>query len=129
VVFDVVRDQQKGAPLAGRAPFLLFCFQSRISPAVLAAARVRWFFSKGEMEEKEEEGTGRRSVLLPPLSLNRHLRHPGHSSFAGLLAPLVLRGRHARSQLRQSGRSAVREMSSRKNEDRKGWQGAGPELS
>ena len=44
-------------------------------------------------------------------------------------APLVLPSRDARPQLRQSGRSAVREVSSRKDEDRKGWQGAGPELS
>ncbi len=75
------------------------------------------------------EGCGRRSVLLPPLSLNRRLRHPGRSSFAGLLAPLALRSRDARPQLPQSGRSAVREVSSRKDEDTKGWQGAGPELS
>lgn len=46
-------------------------------------------------------------VLLPTQLLNRHLRYPGHSFFAGLSAPLVLRGRDARSQLRQSGRSAV----------------------
>lgn len=83
VVFDVVRDQQKGAPLMGRAPFLRFCFQPRFSSAVLTAMRVRRVF-KREMEGKGEEGTGRRSVLLPPLSLNRHLRHPGHSSIAGL---------------------------------------------
>ncbi len=75
------------------------------------------------------EGCGRRSVLLPTLSLNRRLRDPGRLSFAGLAAPLVLPSRDARPQLRQSGRSAVREVSSRKYEDRKGWQGAGPEPS
>jgi hypothetical protein len=67
--------------------------------------------------------------LLPTLSLNSGLRHPGHLSCAGLLAPLVLHSRDARPQLRQSGRSAVREVSSRKDEDRKGRQGAGPEPS
>ena len=46
--------------------------------------------------------------------LNRRLRYPGHSFFAGLSVPLVLRSRDARSQLRQSGRSAVLEVSSRK---------------
>jgi hypothetical protein len=56
----------------------------------------------------------RRSVLLPTQLLNRRLRDPSHLFFAGLSAPLVLRSRNARSQLRQSGRSAVLEVSSRK---------------
>ncbi len=67
-----------------------------------------------EKRKRRRERTGRRSVLLPTLTLNRRLRYPGYSFFAGLSAPLVLRSRDARSQLRQSGRSAVREVSSRK---------------
>jgi len=65
-------------------------------------------------KRKRRERTDRRSVLLPTRALNRRLRYPGHSFFAGLSAPLVLRSRDARSQLRQSGRSAVLEVSSRK---------------
>jgi len=56
----------------------------------------------------------RSSPLPPPLTLNRCLRHPGRSSFAGLQAPLVVCGRDARQQLRRSVRPAVLRMSSEK---------------
>lgn len=77
--------------------------------------------SNREEEKKEGQdpspiGPPADAVAQPPL------RHPGHSSFAGLSAPLVRRSRDARSQVRQSGRSAVREVSSSRDEDRKGWQ-------
>jgi hypothetical protein len=66
------------------------------------------------LQGRIDQESGRRPVVLPTQLLNRHLRYPGHSFFAGLSAPLVLRSRDARSQLRQSGRSAVLEVSSRK---------------
>ena len=52
--------------------------------------------------------SSRRRFAQPPPA------HPGNSSFAGPLAPLVLRRRDARRQLRRSGRPAVREVSSEK---------------
>ena len=66
------------------------------------------------MQGRIDQESARRSVLLPTRTLNRRLRYPGHSFFAGLSAPLVLHSRDARPQLRQSGRSAVLEVSSRK---------------
>ena len=79
-----------------------------------APRRTRTALLMEKRKRRRKEKTGRRSVLLPTRALNRRLRYPGHSSFAGLSAPLVLRSRDARSQLRPSGRSAVREVSSRK---------------
>ncbi len=63
------------------------------------------------MNERAGGGTGRRSVGPETLALNRRLRHPGPSSFAGLIALLVQPGRDARPQLHRPARSAVPGMS------------------
>jgi len=56
-----------------------------------------------------------RSQSSPPVAASAQPppTHPGHSSFAGLSAPLVLCGSNARPQLHPAARSAVREMSSK----------------
>lgn len=68
----------------------------------------------------------RRSFLLPPLSLNCRLRDPGRSSFAGLKSPACPAQQRCSAAVAAvrppGGPGGVLE----KNEDRKGWQGAGP---
>jgi ParB family chromosome partitioning protein len=124
-----VQDLHTSWAAVSDGPFFYLSLNSdvaRLARGGIGLSLVRGGRKKNGKEEKGEEETGRRSVLPPTLTLNRRLPHPGNSSFAGPIAPLVLRRRDARPQLRRSGRPAVRKMSSEKRRHEQEWQRAAP---
>lgn len=75
-----------------------------------------------QAREKRRKRELNRSQSSPPVAADAQPPppHRGHSSFAGLSAPLVLRGSNARPQLHPAARSAVREVSSKRMKTREG---------
>ena len=117
----------KGAPLAGPSALLRFCFRSRFSMS-FAPRRSRTALL---MEKRKKGGGKNRSPIGPPA--DAYAQPP-----PALSRPLVLRRAVSPACPSQQGCSvavaSVRPFGGpggvfEKNEDRKGWRGAGPKPS